>query len=298
MLRDTLNIEGDPGSFISYAVGMQLASDSENTTMFRFLGKDPSITGLEPTTYQDWEDGKRKSPLAKFQTNYAALSDGLLQRPFGSLILYKDDHMDKELNEQLEAIRAWQKRNPLVEDLQRFCNGGGVAPYGRQESNNPGCYVSNFNKATTLSISTGSTDIVTSSHQGYVGVFFEWTVGSKIKGFKTKGDCVYKGGKSEMHSKSATDAFTLSQPGHSQSDYVRWYYFFNIDVPALKSYMLSHSYKLQCSSVAGKTDFQNEAVRPSFIPKYCWDLNQSFVLGFPWIPEGHENLNKSTSASN
>ena len=295
----TLSIEGDPGSFISYAVGMQLGSDSENVTMGSFLGNDPSKTGFEPTTYQDWEDGKRKSPLATFQTDYAALSDGLLKRPFGSLIQYKSGNMDKELNQQLDAIREWQKSNPMVEDLQAFCNGGGVAPYGRQEGKNPGCYVSNFNSSKTLSITTGSADIVTSSHQGYVGVFFEWTVGSKVKGFKTKGDCLYKGGKSEMHSKSATDAFTLNQPMYSESNNERWYYFFNIDVPAIKSYMLSHSYKLRCNSAGDvKGQFENEAVRPTFIPKYCWDANQSFVLGFPWIPPGYENQKKKTAASN
>jgi hypothetical protein len=294
----TLHIDGGPGEFLCYAVGMQLAPASENVTMFAFLGKDPSITGAEPTTYQDYEDGKRKSPLAKFQTNYAALSDGLLQRPFGSLIVYKDN-MDKELNEQLDMIRAWQKSNPLVDDLQGFCDGGGVAPYGRTEGKSPGCYVSNFNKATTLSISTGSTDIVTSTHQGYVGAYFEWTAGTPLGGLKSKGDCLYKGGKSEMHSKSATDAFAIFQPGHSNSSNERWYYFYNIDVPALKSYMLSHSYKLRCNSAGDvKGQFENEAVRPTFVPKFCWDADQPFVLGFPWIPPGYESRKKKTASNN
>jgi hypothetical protein len=296
--KTTLNIEGDPGTFICYAVGMQLAPDADNVTMAAFNGKDPSNTGSEPKTYQDWEDGKRKGPLEKFQTDYSVLSDGLLKRPIGSLLVYKVNAMDKELNEQFDAIRKWQKSNPLVEDLHGFCNGGGVAPYGRTEGREPGCYVSNFNNAKSLSVTTGSTDIVTSSHQGYVGLYYEWESNTPFAGFKSKGDCVYKGGKSEMHSKSATDAFTLYQPGHSAADNERWYYFYNIDVPALKSYMLSHSYRLRCSENRVKTEFLNEAVRPTFIPKYCWDANQSFVLGFPWIPEGNEKQKKKTASNN
>ena len=63
--------------------------------------------------------------------------------------------------------------------------------------------------------------------------------------------------------------------------------------------MLSHAYTLKCNS-EGKADgkFEKVAVRPTFVPKYCWDMNQSFVLGFPWIPPKGVNLHKGTAASN
>jgi hypothetical protein len=288
-----LKIEGDTANFFCPAVSMQLAPVGEsasNVTMIPFLNSDPSNVG-QLLTYSDWEDGKRNSPLPGFQTDYAAMADGLLKKPLGSLLSYKTD---ADFNAKLDAIRDWQDKNPLVDDLQSFCNDGGVTPYGRPGGTNPGCYASNFNNSKSLSITTGSTDVVTRSHQGYVGLWFEFSY-HPLGGIKGKGDCLFKTGSSTVHSKSETNAFTLNQPGLSNSPYERWYYFFNIDVPAMKSYMLSHSYKLRCSSVPEKTDFKNEAVRPSFVPKYCWDMNQSFVLGFPWIPP--KGVNEEPTAS-
>ncbi|MEI6071335.1 MAG: hypothetical protein WCS31_06060 [Verrucomicrobiae bacterium] len=294
-----ITVRGDSGHFFCPAVGMSLApEEGDHMTMVSFLNSDPANVG-RLSTYQDREDGQ-STDLPRFQTDYAPMSDGLMKKPYGSLIQYINDN---DLVKKMDDIRAWQSENPIADDLIRFSRlkDSGVTPYGRTEGNNPGCYVSNFNNGHTLSITTGSSDIVTRTHEGFVGLCYSVSAGTPLGGFKAKSECLYKGGSSTKHSKSEQNTFTLHQPPACDATYQRWYYFFNIDVPSLKSYMLSHEYDLVCNSEPldpkdpnkrkPKT-FKNQAVRPTFIPKYCWDLNQSFVLGFPWIPDQRVNVTK------
>jgi len=309
--KPDLTLDNDTNKFVYMAAGMQLEntegchtaaaagllpgkSVGQSTIKNPFLCQDPSLTGLGQQTYYDYQDRNPTKP-DKFTTDYSAISDGLLTRP-SSLILYKEGASDNDLEQRLEEIRAWQKANPIVRDLEFFAKEkGGVEPYGKSG----GRYVSRFNESASLSVTTGDTDIVTSTHQGYVGMYWEWKVGTPVFGGEGKADCVFKGGKSTMHSQKEDKSFTLWQPGLSKYPKDRYYYFYNIDVPAMKSYMLSHSYTLKCNPWGSQSGgFNKVAIRPTFIPKYCWDESQSFVLGFPWIPDSTGNPEAPTAGVN
>jgi hypothetical protein len=103
--------------------------------------------------------------------------------------------------------------------------------------------------------------------------------------FASKGEINYKGGVKEVNTDSEKNQFEIGIGGWDKApNYTRSYYYFNIDVPSIKSYMASHAYTLL--SGENKGSYTNEVHRPAFIPAYCWLHNQSFMLGVPWIKPG------------
>lgn len=280
-----LKITNDNGPFFCPAVGMQLGKPANTgISVNEFLCKKPA-KDIITQTYEEWqdEDVEHTNPK-KFRSDYSPLSDGLLERPFSSLIRYKNAD---EFSDQIDKIKQWQNDNPMVKDLEMLYsnreNGkvmAGVQAYGTDKAE----YRTQFNSPREITISNGATAIESYSRQGYVGAYFE-SKGSNVGwGWNVKVDALYKGGSSTVQTASNSSDFVITSPSFSEYKNQRSFYMYHIDVAALKSWMLSHSYVLKCSSIKGKTKFKNQAVRPTFIPEYCWNHDQTFVLGFPWLP--------------
>ena len=283
--------------FFCPTVGVQIDGGSQGVlTTPRFLCSDPSNMGRSDQ-YTDWEDRTNKEKSEKrFVTDYQPFTDGLLKRTVNSLIQYNPND-PADFDNKLDVIRKWQDANPLVKDIESFnSKGSGVSPYDQDK----GYFKGTFSNTAACSIIIGNNEVETYSNQGYLGIYANWT-SHPLGGVTMKGDIVWKTGSSYVYTKSNKDAFMLNVPGHGEKNKLWYYYIYNIDIPALKSYMLSHSYTLYCNERGTKGDdakFTNEAVRPTFIPKWSWENNQSFVLGFPWIPPGSVNTPQATASSN
>lgn len=280
-----LKIANDNGPFFCPAVGMQLGKPANTgISVDEFLCKNPSRDIIKQTYYEWPDEDVERTKSRQFRSDYSPLSDGLLERPFSSLIRYKN--LD-EFSDQIDKIKQWQNNNPMVKDLEMLNsnreNGkalAGVQAYGTDKAE----YRTQFNSQREITISNGATAIESYSRQGYVGAYVESKGAKVLWGWSVKVDALYKGGSSTVQTVSNNNDFTITSPSFSEYKNPRSFYMYHIDVAALKSWMLSHSYVLKCSSIEGKTKFKNQAVRPTFIPKYCWDHDQPFVLGFPWLP--------------
>lgn len=226
---------------------------------------------------------------SSFTTPYSVLSDGLLPRPFSSLISCTNTNGSTSLptvvREAHKLITAWEATNDLIADIQQFnCKEGGVSPYfgtlenGTVTPTSDGSVDLGYNLSANYSIVNETETKVTRAHKWSAG--FYWNTVAVI--FASKGEINYKGGVKAVNTDSEKNQFEIGIGGWDLApNYTRSYYYFNIDVPSIKSYMASHSYTLQCGE--NKGTYTNEVHRPAFIPAYCWLHNQSFMLGVPWI---------------
>jgi len=238
--------------------------------------------------YYDAADHATKK--SSFTTPYSVLSDGLLPRPFSSLISCTNTNGSTSLPtvvlEAHKKITAWEATNDLIADIQQFnSKEGGVSPYfgalltnGMVAPTGDGSVDVGYNLSATYSIVNETETKVSRARKWSAG--FYWKADYLF--FASKGEANYKGGVKEVNNDSEKNQFEISIGGWDTApNYTRSYYYFNIDVPSIKSYMASHAYTLQ--SGENKGSYTNEVHRPAFIPAYCWLHNQSFMLGVPWI---------------
>jgi hypothetical protein len=248
------------------------------------------MDGQPGKEYYDAADHSTKK--SSFTTPYSVLSDGLLPRPFSSLISCTNTNGSTSLptvvREAHKQITAWEATNDLIADIQQFnSKDGGVSPYfgtlenGTVTPTGDGSVNLGYNLSANYSIVNETETKVTRAHKWSAG--FYWSTVAVI--FASKGEINYKGGVKAVNTDSEKNQFEIGIGGWDKApNYMRSYYYFNIDVPSIKSYMASHPYKLQ--SGENKGSYTNEVHRPAFIPSYCWLHNQSFMLGVPWIKPG------------
>jgi hypothetical protein len=245
------------------------------------------MDGQPGKEYYDAADHSTKK--SSFTTPYSVLSDGLLPRPFSSLISCTNTNGSSSLPtvviEAHKKITAWEDTNNLIADIQQFnSEDGGVSAYfgtlqnGTVTRTGDGSFDLGYNVSANYSIVNKSETKVTRTRKWSAG--FYWKI--EHLWFATKGEFRYVGGLKEVNTDSKENKFEIGIGGWDKApNYLRSYYYFNIDVPSIKSYMASHSYSLQ--SGENKGSYTNEVHRPAFIPAYCWLHNQSFMLGVPWI---------------
>jgi hypothetical protein len=248
------------------------------------------MDGQPGKEYYDATDHATKK--SSFTTPYSVLSDGLLPRPFSSLISCTNTNGSTSLptvvREAHKQITAWEATNDLIADIQQFnSKEGGVSPYfgtlenGTVTQTGDGSVDLGYNLSATYSIVNETETKVTRARKWSAG--FYWKADYLF--FASKGEANYKGGVKEVNNDSEKNQFEIGIGGWDKApNYTRSYYYFNIDVPSIKSYMASHAYTLQ--SGENKGSYTNEVHRPAFIPSYCWLHNQSFMLGVPWIKPG------------
>lgn len=224
-----------------------------------------------------------------FETTYSVLSDGLLARPFSSLISCTNTNGISSLPTVVmnahKNIIGWESSNNLIADLQQFnSKDGGVSAYfgtvqnGTMTPTGDGSVDLGYNLSANYSIVNETETKVTRAHKWSTG--FYWSTAALL--FATKGEVNYKGGVKEVNTDSDKNQFEIGIGGWDQAPNItRSYYYYWIDVPSIKSYMASHAYTLLAGE--NKGSYTNEVHRPAFIPAYCWLHNQSFMLGVPWI---------------
>jgi hypothetical protein len=244
------------------------------------------MNGQPGISYSDAADFSTKK--SRFESTYSVLSDGLLPRPFSSLISCTNTNGISSLPTQVmdahKKIIAWEASNNLIADIQEFnTKEGGVSSYfgtvenGQLTRIGDGSVDTAYNISTTYSIVNETETKLTRAHKWSAG--FYWGLEALIT---TKGSVNYKGGVKEVNTDSEKNQFEIGIGGWDLAPNVmRSFYYFWIDVPSIKSYMASHAYKLEAGE--NKGSYTNEVRRPAFIPAYCWLHNQSFMLGVPWI---------------
>lgn len=290
-----LYLDGDPtGKFQLSMVNSSLQQPVGTTAVQfqKFMCTNPAVT-LEgsdgiPPIYRDFQDRTGKPAEPTLQTPYSVLSAGLLERPFSSLISTTrggapvvDDTIGKILN--------WQASNDIIADIQQFNSDlGGVSAYAQavKEGSSIPTQVDNgelrdsFSATTKYSVVRKDSSKLTRSHQNSLAFYWKLDVGMMTK----DGSVETKVGTETVNTDTTKHKFDFGIGGWDGApvNYQRSYYFFWVDIPTIKSYMASHSYELKTGSNKGK--YTNEVHRPDFIPIYCWENDQSFQLGLPWIP--------------
>lgn len=293
----SLSLEGDPtGKFQLVLVNTSLQQPAGTTAVQfqKFMCTNPAITlegsdGNAPI-YRDFEDHTGRAVEPKLQTPYSVLSAGLLERPFSSLISTTRGG-DPVVDQTIEKILNWQSSNDVIADLQQFNSDlGGVSAYAqavKEGSNIPvevdnGELCDSFSATTKYSIVRKDSTKHTRSDQK--GISFYWKLDVAL--IAKDGSVDTKIGTEMVNTDTTKHKFDFGIGGWDGApvNNQRSYYFFWIDIPTLKSYMASHAYELRTGANKGK--YTNEVHRPSFIPIYCWENDQSFQLGVPWIKPG------------
>lgn len=274
----------------------QASDQGAKISIQRFSVTNPALVmegmnGQPGKEYHDAAD-RTTNKTNSFTTPYSVLSDGLLPRPFSSLISCTNTNGFSSLPTVVmnahKQITAWEATNNLIADIQQFnSTNGGVSAYfetiqkGEKMPTTDGSVDLGYNLTATYSILNKTETIVTRAHKWSAG--FYWNTVAVI--FATKGEVNYNRGVMEVNTDSETNQFEIGIGGWDQApNIIRSYYYYWIDVPSIKSYMASHPYKLQ--SGENKGSYTNEVHRPAFIPAYCWLHNQSFMLGVPWLKPG------------
>lgn len=282
----------------------QVGNKSSAIRQMEFLCENPAKTaGDTLDQYRDRED-QADGESVIFETDYAVLSDGLLARPYSSLIMGPESGLKQLLLDRSKQITDWERTNNIIQDIESFYNGGGVQSYSSYATHqnlqdwlplDGSCVATPFNISSTYSISYKSEDKNTRSHQGAVGFYWKLTLANM---FNYEGEKMYKGGEERVNSDSEKTQYTVTVPGYPgiNLNKNRSYYYYWVDVPSMKSWMASHSYTL--STGENKGSYTNELHRPSFIPVYAWDNNQSFMLGVPWLEIGVNSKNPNKPVPN
>jgi hypothetical protein len=303
----SLSLEGDPtGKFQLVLVNTSLQQPAGTTAVQfqKFMCTNPAITlegsdGNAPI-YRDFEDRTGKPVEPKLQTPYSVLSAGLLERPFSSLISTSRGG-DPVVDETIGKILSWQASNDIIADLQQFNSDlGGVSAYAEavKEGSNIPVQVDNgelrdsFSATTKYSVVRKDTSKLTRSDQKNISFYWKLDMGMLAK----DGSVDTKVGTETVNTDTTKHKFDFGIGGWDGApiNNQRSYYFFWVDIPTLKSYMASHTYEIRTGVNKGK--YSNEVHRPAFIPIYCWENDQSFQLGVPWIPMPAQTRLKSTPA--
>ncbi|MFZ0435279.1 MAG: hypothetical protein WAL87_04835 [Chthoniobacterales bacterium] len=291
----TLSLQGDPaGKFQLVLVNSSLQQPVGTTAVQfqKFMCTNPAVTlegsdGNAPI-YRDFEDCTGKAIEPKLQTPYSVLSAGLLERPFSSLISTRRGG-DPVVDETIGKILNWQSSNDVIADLQQFNSElGGVSAYAQavKEGSDIPVQVDNgelrdsFSATTKYSVVRKDSSKLTRSHQKNLSYYWKLDLGLLTK----DGSVETKVGTETVNTDTTKHKFDFGIGGWDGApvNNQRSYYFFWVDIPTLKSYMASHTYELRAGANKGK--YTNEVHRPGFIPIYCWENDQSFQLGVPWIP--------------
>lgn len=203
---------------------------------------------------------------------YAPLSAGLIQFPFSTLITYKETvatNQATNFSPLLDPIRKWQSSHNIAKDINFFItNHAGVTSLLSTNKQYQ------FTLENNIVLSNSKTTASSSSSESSYGIWGEvdWYV---IASFSIN----WSSGTSRSVEETSGNSYTFTMP-KSRNVAIHgnyYYYYVNIDVPALKSFMATHTYSLLGVS------HTKEAVRPNWIPIWCWRNNQSFRLGFPWV---------------
>ena len=232
---------------------------------FQLTNPTISTSGVDYPNTPDFSTSA--SPLVTNAT-YSALSDGLLPNPYTTLFTCTTNQATNLTSlTAVHNIRAWESSNNILATLDTFqSDHAGVKKIGEIRDS--------FNASHTLKIDYKESISDTHSYKYSAGLW--WDVSSFVV---SKGEINYVGGQSFNNTFGKGSSFSIYMPSATtRAACTREYYYYHIDISALKSWMATHTYTL-----AGTTH-TNVAVRPNFIPIFCWNNDQNFDLGFPWLP--------------
>jgi hypothetical protein len=191
------------------------------------------------------------------------------------------------LQAKMEEIRAWQKKSGLVAGLLQLLEtpNSGVAPYSGSGDKGgqigAGVFQGSFATTDTFSITELASVIQTSTHTYSVGLAWEVSFATGPLAFFTKGEVMYRGSQWSKYQKDSSGTLRIVKPGIAGlPEYPTSLMAVSVDVPALKSYMTTNDYPFE-----GTTKTDRTARRPGFIPQFCWDEDQAFLLFMPFIPD-------------
>ena len=291
-----LTVNGDTtGAFNLLMVNASPQQDHANQVVSyqNFLCRNPAVTseGADGTGKSYWDIPDWSNNPLSFKTPYSVLSDGLVPRPVSSLIECNGAHDDVTVDNAIKLIQQWQSSNNIIADIQQFnsTDGGVSAYFGKVENGSitptplmDGAVRTGFNQTAAFSIVHKTETKVTRTHQTSFGFYWKFDFVGLLA---TKGEIASRGGSDEVNADSVKHQFEVSMGGWDAApSYKRTYYYYWVDISSIKSYMASHSYTLLAGDNKGA--YTNEVHRPGFIPTYCWENNQSFMLGVPWIDVG------------
>ena len=215
---------------------------------------------------------------------YSPLSKGLMPKP-SSRIIFDDAYQKADI--QLKEIDVFQKTSGFNDLLSRAKQYGkktidgkdisvGVIPYIEQGGNKTGKIQYTLDASTSVSCTKSVRQTMTDAHTWSVGKVWEY---NGIAGGLTSGEVTYDGSTTYSTSTEGSNGYKITIPGCVMSSSLTMeYYTFYIDIPMLKN-ILQKAVALKAKDDAGALI---KYEKPFYIPDYCWDNNNSFMLMIPF----------------
>jgi len=155
----------------------------------------------------------------------------------------------------------------------------GVIPYIQKGGDRSGVVQYTLANDTTVSYGKSIRQSTTTTHSWSEGV--DWEYNGK-RGFLVGGEVAYNGSVSYSTATEGANGFQMTIPGCiTGADETMEYYVAYIDIPALKNDL----YKKELAKSVDKKGNPVKFVKPFYVPDYCWDNNNSFMLMIPYIPK-------------